>query len=59
MWMFLFCYLKWLFYEVKQDETIKIIMVTIVCFFFFKCKCVVGYIEGDDEFNSPITGEIP
>lgn len=57
MWMFLFYYLKWLFYEVKQDETINIIMVIIV--FFFKCKCVVGYIEGGDEFNSPITGEIP
>lgn len=41
----------------KQDETINIIMVAIVG--FFKCKFVVGYIEGDDEFNSPITGEIP
>lgn len=39
MWMFLFCYLKWLFYEVKQDETIKIIMVTIV--FFLKNASVL------------------
>lgn len=30
--MFLFYYLKWLFYEVKQDETINIIMVIIVFF---------------------------